>query len=174
MHHFQNKSWGLLWVFVVMVHLLLVIKDKSPLSSYCFIRNQASAIRFDFNYVMKDTISHKYVNWEKASKWMNEEKIRPPLLSGTPGSLRSSFWSPGLGLITALISKLLRAAPHPTGAILTHPHPPTAHNLVRLGGQMRSNWWQFNIIKAGDWGGWCSAESSQNRRGGVGTGGILI
>lgn len=31
---------------------------------------------------------------------------------------------------------------------------------------MRSNWWQLNIIKADDWGGWCSAESSQNRRGG--------
>lgn len=40
-------------------------------------------------------------------------RINETLVSGTPGSLSSSFWSPGLGLITAIIRESLRATPRP-------------------------------------------------------------
>lgn len=54
------------------------------------------------------------------------------------------IWSPELGLITGLISKSLRATSQPT--------IPANGAQYRQAGegtdQMRSNWWQLNIIKA--------------------------
>lgn len=54
------------------------------------------------------------------------------------------IWSPELGLIAGLISKSLRATSQPT--------IPANGAQYRQAGegtdQMRSNWWQLNIIKA--------------------------
>lgn len=99
-------------VNLTVMHLWSSLRIKThPLSSPYFIRSHTSAIRHNIKYVTEDTIAHEYVNWERASEWIR--KFHLPLLSGTPGSLRSSFRSPGLGLITALISKLPRVASHP-------------------------------------------------------------
>lgn len=112
MHHFRSKSWGLLWVAVRLIMMHLWAEIRNALSSHVFIRNHTSAIRHYIKYLMKDTIAHKYVNWERTSEWMNEKKLSSTAAWHT-WLTKELIWSPGLGLITALISKLLRAVSHP-------------------------------------------------------------